>query len=147
MILFDVNVLIGAMRRDSVHHASATEYLRKAMEDRTSIAWNGQLYVGLVRILTQKSFPGGHSELEECIAFLEFIRALPATVPIVEGPLHWQIATRLLAETNFVGRKVTDVFIAALAIENRAKVATFDRDFLQFKGLNVDVLMDKPLQP
>ena len=41
---------------------------------------------------------------------------------------------------SVVGNLVMDAHLAALALENGASVVTFDRDFLRFKGLRVELL-------
>jgi predicted nucleic acid-binding protein len=55
---------------------------------------------------------------------------------IVEpGERHWNIFQRLCRESNTTGRRVTDAWYAALAIEWGCEWITLDRDFARFPGL------------
>ena len=55
---------------------------------------------------------------------------------IVEpGEDHWSIFERLCRETETRGPRVTDAWLAALAIEHGCEWITLDRDFARFPGL------------
>jgi hypothetical protein len=45
------------------------------------------------------------------------------------------IFQRLILDTNTRGRRVTDAWFAALAIESGSEWITMDRDFARFPGL------------
>ena len=56
------------------------------------------------------------------------------------GRDHWQLLGRLLEQTGTAGNLTTDAHRAALAIEHRATLASFDADFHRFAGLSLEHL-------
>ena len=58
---------------------------------------------------------------------------------------HWTILADTLRDAQVRGPPVSDAHLAALAIEHGAKLATTDRDFARFKGLEtIDPLATSP---
>ena len=55
------------------------------------------------------------------------------------GERHWDIFKRLCIETDTRGPRVTDAWLAALAIECGCEWITLDRDFARFPGLKWQV--------
>lgn len=53
------------------------------------------------------------------------------------GANYWPTFRELVQATNVRGKVLTDAHIAALAIENKASVASADRDFARFPGVRV----------
>jgi toxin-antitoxin system PIN domain toxin len=89
----------------------------------------------LVRIVTNpRSFrmPDG---VGEAFAFCDYLLDLPHCEIVRPGERHWDIFKRLCVETNTTGRRVTDAWYAALAIEWGCEWITFDQDFARFPGL------------
>jgi predicted nucleic acid-binding protein len=48
---------------------------------------------------------------------------------------HWDVFERLLIQTGVSGSDVSDVYLAAFAVQNDATFVTFDRGFARFPGL------------
>lgn len=74
---------------------------------------------------------------EAALAFCEAVRSGPNAVPLSPGPRHWEIFTRLCAESGARGNLVPDAFLAALAIETGSEWITTDRDYARFPGLRI----------
>lgn len=53
---------------------------------------------------------------------------------------HEQLLGRLLIAAGSAGNLTTDAHLAALAIEHGATLASFDRDFERFNGLDFERL-------
>lgn len=53
------------------------------------------------------------------------------------GERHFSIFTKLVSETGFSGPKISDVHLAALAMEHAVTFASSDRDFRYFEGLKL----------
>ena len=53
------------------------------------------------------------------------------------GESHWEILRTLLIEGQCRGQLIPDAHLAALAIEHGATLATHDRGFARFTGLEV----------
>ncbi len=60
---------------------------------------------------------------------------LPSARLVPEPEDHWPRLRQLLADTGQGGNLVMDAHLAALAMSHRAAVASFDRDFSKFSGL------------
>ncbi len=54
--------------------------------------------------------------------------------------LHASLIGNLLVAAGTAGNLTTDAHLAALAIEHGATLASFDRDFGRFDGLNLELL-------
>ena len=54
---------------------------------------------------------------------------------IEPGDRHWAVFRRLCTDTGMRGRRVTDAWFAALAIEWGCEWITTDRDYARFPGL------------
>lgn len=61
---------------------------------------------------------------------------LPNVALLQPGPRHRQILERLITRGQASGPMVTDAVLAAIAIEQGATLASTDRDFSRFPGLD-----------
>jgi uncharacterized protein len=89
----------------------------------------------VVRLTTNASMYGTPSTPAEAFAFCESLLQQPHCEIVEPGERHWDIFKRLCIETNTTGRRVTDAWFAALAIEAGCEWITCDRDFARFPGL------------
>lgn len=55
--------------------------------------------------------------------------------PVEPRERHWDIFRRVCRDTGTAGRRVTDAWFAALAIEWGCEWITMDRDYARFPGL------------
>jgi predicted nucleic acid-binding protein len=63
-----------------------------------------------------------------------WLGASPAVV-VEPTPDHARIVRRLLGEIGVGGNLVNDAHLAALAIEHRCGIVSFDNDFGRFEGV------------
>jgi len=61
--------------------------------------------------------------------------ATPQVTPINTGTRHLSLMDQLLESTGVAGNLVTDIHIAAIAIEYQAELHSNDSDFSRFPGL------------
>jgi predicted nucleic acid-binding protein len=66
--------------------------------------------------------------------------AAPTAVLLEPSSVHHRRLRQLLADTGMVGNLVNDAHLAALALEHRFPIVTYDRDFARFDGVVVDEL-------
>ncbi len=140
MILADVNVLIYALRPDAPQHARSRAWVRQAVEARDrSFGVSRLVLSSIVRITTnRKTFPDPET-VDEAFSYCHWLMSRPNSVMLEPGERHWSIFERLCYETNTTGPRVTDAWLAALAIEHECEWVTFDRDFARFPGLRWSV--------
>lgn len=62
----------------------------------------------------------------------------PAAVVVEPSPRHLGIVQELLAPLPAGGNLVNDAHLAALAIEHRCTVVSYDKDFLRFNGVKLE---------
>ena len=135
MILPDVNVLIYAFRKDSDGHAVCRPWLDGVVASDTRFGVSPLALSAVVRITTNINFTSEPSSLEEAFRFSDSLLGQPHCEVVEPGGRHWDIFRRLCIDTGTRGRRVTDAWFAALAIEHGCTCITFDRDYELFPGL------------
>ncbi|MEV6943412.1 type II toxin-antitoxin system VapC family toxin [Streptomyces sp. NPDC051172] len=135
MIFCDVNVLVYAFRKDVEQHAAYNPWLTERLQGDEPIGLSSVVLSGFVRIVTHPRIYRDPAPVESALDFVQALRDAPATVPLVEGPRHWDIFDRLCRKVGARANLVQDAYLAALAIEHGATLYSADRDFTRFPGL------------
>jgi len=135
MILPDVNVLIGAFRRDSVHHPICKPWLDGVVQGEARFGLSPLVLSAVVRVTTNPRAFTLPSTTDDALGFGNDLLGQPHCVPIAPGDRHWGIFSRLVRDARVRGPAVTEAWHAALAIEHGCTWITFDRDFARFPGL------------
>jgi hypothetical protein len=135
MILPDVNVLIYAFRKDVPQHATCNQWLNQVVATDANFAVSRLALGAVVRITTDRRIYRTPSSATEAFAFANFLLGQSNCVVAEPGERHWSIFQRLCIETDTTGRRVTDAWYAALAIEWDCEWITFDRDYARFPDL------------
>lgn len=140
MILPDVNVLVNAFRTDAPQHHIAREALDPAFKGNARFGISPLALSAVVRITTNtRTFPTA-SSLEDAFGFCNDIYANENCQIVTPSERHWPLFQQLCIDTRTRGAKVSDAWLAALAIEWGCEWVTFDRDFRRFPGLNCRLL-------
>lgn len=122
MHLLDINVLIPLIDPSHAHHGPAKKWFR---ENRAK-GWATCPLTenGLVRILSNPSYPGGAETAESAREVLTALCQQP-------GHTFWSdevtIRNRRLFKTITGSKQLTDSYLLALAVEHGGKLVTFDR--------------------
>jgi toxin-antitoxin system PIN domain toxin len=135
MMLPDANVLIYAFRQETPHHAVCRAWLDRAVLGDARFGVSPLALAAVVRITTQSRSMQIPSTLDDALGFCDDILNQPHCQVVEPRERHWDIFKRLCIETETRGRRVTDVWYAALAIEWGCEWVTMDRDFVRFPGL------------
>jgi toxin-antitoxin system PIN domain toxin len=135
MRVVHANVLLYAVNTDAVHHAVSLEWLDSALdgEDNIGFAWNALL--AFVRISTNPRIMPMALAADEAMAQVHEWLAAPSAHLLNPGERHPMILESVLKQSGTAANLVNDAHLAALAIEHRASVVTFDRDFDRFDGV------------
>lgn len=135
MILVDANVLLYAVNDDAPLHAPAAQALEEWLSGSETVGFAWVVLLAFIRISTRPSALPRPSSIEEAFADAEaWLSAAPARV-VHPTSRHFDLVRGLIGEAGIAGNLTTDAHLAALAIENAARVATFDRDFGRFSGV------------
>jgi uncharacterized protein len=130
--LVDANVLLYAVNEDAQHHRAARRWLDDALGGAATVAWAWSVLFAFVRIATR---PGIFARPLPVSTALDVVRAwlaAPSSVVLEPTQHHLEVLAAQLGETGTGGNLVSDAHLAGLAIEHRATVVTFDRDFERF---------------
>ena len=135
MILPDVNVLIYAFREDMSQHAACHSWLRGVVLGDAPFAISPLALSAVVRVTTDHRIFNVPSSRDDALGFCDDILIQPHCHVVEPSDRHWAIFKRLSAEADVSGRRITDAWYAALAIEWGCEWITFDRDYARFPGL------------
>jgi toxin-antitoxin system PIN domain toxin len=137
MIVIDVNVLIGAFFESHPEHVRAQRLLTKAFMGYAPVVIPDVVWSGFARIATALPQVSPRATWADVRAFAGRLRSDPrcAGVRGLNGDIDtfMELSERVEARRNLV----TDAYIAAIALENNCPVASFDRDFARFDGLEL----------
>ena len=136
MILIDANVLIYAHNQTAPEHAAAREWLDRLLESSEVLITWASLWAFL-RICTNPRVIRANQSPAEVFRSVRDLVDHPRVKVVEPGPKHAKILERLAVETPALGSHVTDAALAAMAIEYGATLASTDRDFRRFDGLNL----------
>ncbi len=137
MILVDANVLIYGVNADAPPHDQARRWLEQAFSGDEMIGLPWVVLLAFLRIVTRTGILDRPLAPERAYAFVDEWLSLPLVRAVSPGDEHWPIMRSLLGPLGTAGNLTTDAHIAALALENRARLATADRDFQRFPGVEV----------
>ena len=135
MLLADVNVLVYAIRDDSVDHPAYRDWANEILNGDEPVGISELVLSGVIRIITNQRIFQQPSSIRQALDACAALRSAPAAIPLRPGARHWEIFDALCRQTNAKGNAVPDAYHAALAIENGATWVTSDRGFARFPGL------------
>jgi toxin-antitoxin system PIN domain toxin len=135
MILVDANVLLYAYDPRASAHQRCRAWVERSFsgEEPVAIAWVTLL--AFVRISTNPRAYEHPLLSSEALAIVRSWVVQPAVMVLEAGEACWDIFQQLVADGQVTGPLAMDAFLAALALENGATLATTDRDFSRFSKL------------
>jgi toxin-antitoxin system PIN domain toxin len=131
--LVDANILLYAVNSDARHHEPSRRWLDGALSGDATVAFSWLALLAFIRLSTKAGlFPRPLSADEAVDRVDSWIDAFPAVVlePTVD---HARIMRGLLANVGVGANLVNDAHIAALAIEHKCVVVSYDNDFGRFE--------------
>lgn len=139
MILPDVNVLLYTVNTAVPQNTIARQTLRDAFEQGpVALAWPALL--GFLRLATRAGILSQPINIASALEIVQAWLSHPNARLVQPTPQHAGVLARLLIAIGHGGPIVSDAHLAALAIEHRATMLTFDRDFERFAGLRLRLL-------
>jgi toxin-antitoxin system PIN domain toxin len=123
--LLDVNFLIALFDPMHVHHEAAHQWFARNREKGWATCPLTEN--GFVRVVSNPRYPGRGTTLRDAIARLAEIRRSA-------GHDFWQDSVSVCSGDSFQPayiqghRQLTDVYLLGLAVANRGRLVTFDRN-------------------
>ncbi|MFP5580084.1 MAG: type II toxin-antitoxin system VapC family toxin [Acidimicrobiia bacterium] len=135
MNLVDANVLLYAVNEDAHHHRGARAWLDEALSGAETVGFSWLVLLSFVRVSTKVGLLPNPLPIDGAMSRVEaWLAAGPALVvePSVD---HVRILSGLLADLGAGGNLVNDAHLAALAVEHRGRVVSYDSDFGRFRDI------------
>ncbi len=134
----DANVLLYAVNTASDQHGASLGWLDKALSgaDAVGLAWVPLL--AFVRLTTKPGIFPTPLRTDQALARVTDWLSAPGAVLVNPTPRHADILAGLLAQVGTGGNLVSDAHLAALALEHRASIVSYDHDFSRFDGVRWD---------
>lgn len=132
MKVVDANVLLYAVNADTEHHEASRAWLDAALSGEDVVGFTWPALTAFLRLATKPGlFPSPLSP-EDALDQLDLWLSAPGATLIGPGDQHAVILRRLVRSVGTGGNLVSDAHLAAIAVEHRASVVTFDSDFDRF---------------
>ena len=136
MKLVDANVLLYAVDADARHHQQAKRWLDRALSGADTVMLPWVCALAFVRLTTSARVYDNPLSVDDALDILGSWMSQPNVISPEPTSGHLKKMRDLLTQTGSGGNLVTDAHLAALAIQHRATVVTFDADFGRFDGVS-----------
>lgn len=135
MEIVDANVLLYAVNLDAPHHARSRLWLDGALSGGETVGFSWIALLAFVRLSTRADVFPRPLTVEQAMDRVRAWLEAPAAVVLEPTPDHPGVLGRLLSSVGAGANLVNDAHLAALAIEHRCGIVSFDRDFGRFDGV------------
>lgn len=135
MKLVDANVLLNAVNTSAPDHASARRWLDHALSGGAPVGFAWIVLLAFLRLTTRPGLFERPLTVDQAMDVVDgWLEPSPARV-VHPTTRHAAVLAGLLRRAGTAGNLVTDAHLAALALEHRAQVVTYDSDFDRFPGV------------
>lgn len=138
MKLVDANVLLYAVNADTPRHEASKRWLDEALNGGATVALAWVALLAFIRLTTKRSIFARPLHPNEAIGQVTDWLSQPSAVVVEPTARHLDVLQQLLVPFGTGGNLVNDAHLAALAVEHRCDVVTYDRDFARFDGIRTE---------
>ena len=135
MKLVDTDVLLYASNPDAEHHETTKRWLDTALAGGAPVGFAWLALAGFVRIVSNPRFFARPVSPARAMDQVDLWLGSRSASVLQPGARHPQLLRQLLEAVGSGGNLVNDAHLAALALEHRATVVSFDTDFGRFPGV------------
>lgn len=136
MILIDTSVILAAQRYDHVHHEVARQWFEQLLDGDDQFGIPNIVWASFLRLTTSPRIFIVPTPLAEAFEFVEAVNVRPNRVLCEPGARHLAILAEICGSSDATGDLMPNAVMAAIARENAASIASFDRDFARFEDLD-----------
>lgn len=135
MKLVDANVLLQAVNSDTADHRQARAWLDGALSGGAEVGFAWLALVAFIRLSTRPGIFARPLTVDEATGVVQAWLGAPSARVLAPTARHLDVLTMLLQGAGTAGNLTNDAHLAALALEHRAELVTYDADFDRFPGL------------
>lgn len=135
MKLVDANVLLNAVNGRAADHAVSKRWLDGALSGASTVGFAWVVLLAFVRLSTRRGLFERQLSPDEAMAVVASWLAAPSARVVHPTERHSTVLADLLRNVGTAGNLTSDAHLAALAVEHRAEVVSFDADFDRFPTL------------
>jgi uncharacterized protein len=133
--LVDANVLVYAVNVDARQHERSIRWLDDALSGSETIAFAWIALLAFVRLTSKVGLFPTPLTTDGAMDRVDSWLAAPSAVVVEPTVDHQRLVRDLLRPLGVGGNLVNDAHLAALAIEHRCEIVSFDHDFGRFAGV------------
>ncbi len=135
MRIVDANVLLYAVNEATPQHPASARWLDEALDGNDTVGFSWNALLAFIRIATNPRVMPRPMSAEDAMAQVHEWIAAPSAHILHPGERHASILEDLLIASGTAANLVNDAHLAALAVEHRTTVVTFDTDLARFDGV------------
>ncbi|MHB1928050.1 MAG: TA system VapC family ribonuclease toxin [Acidimicrobiales bacterium] len=135
MKLPDGNVLLYAVNTDSAHHEDSRRWLDAALSGGETVGFTWIALLAFVRLSTKVELFPSPLSVDEAMARVDAWLAAGPAVVVEPTSAHPRVLHQLLRGLGAGADLVNDAHLAALSLEHKGTVVSYDRDFSRFPGV------------
>ncbi|HEX2362590.1 MAG TPA: TA system VapC family ribonuclease toxin [Jiangellaceae bacterium] len=137
MIIPDVNALVYAYRREAPDHDRYGDWLEQVVAGSDELGLVDSCLTGFLRIVTNPRILAEPAPAAHAFEFVRYIQGGRRARPLTSMPATWATFADFVARDRGVkANLMPDAYLAALAISHGGRLATADRGFGRFTGLD-----------
>jgi toxin-antitoxin system PIN domain toxin len=131
----DANVLLYAVNESAEHHDDAITWLDAALNGRSTVGFSWISLLAFLRLSTKIGLFPAPLTVGQAVDRARAWLSQPTSVLLEPTAQHLDVLCGLLTPFGSGGNLTNDAHLAALAIEHRGEVVTYDSDFSRFPGV------------
>ncbi len=135
MNLVDANVLLYAVNSDAVAHDVSRRWLDTALSGSETVGFAWIALLAFVRLATKVDLFPTPLAADQAMDRVDAWLGASSAVLLEPTARHAQLVRELLLSSSTGGNLVNDAHLAALSLEHRCGIVSFDRDFGRFPGV------------
>ena len=135
MNVVDANVLLYAVNTSAEHHEQSRSWLDGQLSGRSTTGFAWIALLAFIRLSTKPGLFPSPLSVDGALDRVDAWLAQPTSVVLEPSASHGQAVRSLLAPLGAGGNLANDAHLAALALQHKATVVTYDSDFGRFPGI------------